>query len=123
MIDSRGLVMYVMYMPMVRKQLYIEEGQERALKRRAKALGMSEAEVVRAALSAALASDLGPVHPPLLDEDDPLEVVLALAAEDARRGHRLPPGGYHREALYAEREDRLMKRLEASRETGGTKRG
>lgn len=115
-------MMYVMYMTMVRKQLYIEEGQDRAIKRRAKALGISEAEVVRAALDAALAAEVTNAQPPLLDEDDPLEVALALAAEDARRGHRLPPGGYRREELYAEREDRLVNRLAASRETARTRR-
>jgi hypothetical protein len=115
-------MMYVMYMAMVRKQLYIEEGQERAIKRRAKALGISEAEVVRAALDTALAAETVPAQPPLLDEDDPLEMVLSLAAEDARRGHRLPPGGYKREELYAEREERLVKRTSASHETARMKR-
>ena len=40
---------------MVRKQLYLEERHERALKRRAAATGLSEAELVRQALDAALA--------------------------------------------------------------------
>jgi hypothetical protein len=102
--------MYVMYIMMVRKQLYIEEGQDRAIKRRAKTLGISEAEVVRAALDAALAAETAPAHPPLLEKDDPLERVLALAAEDARRGHHLPPDRYRREELYAEREERLLSR-------------
>lgn len=115
--------MYGMYMTMVRKQLYIEEGQERAIKQRAKALGISEAEVVRAALSAGLAPEAAPTRSSRLDEDDPLEIVLALAAEDAQRGHRLPSGGYKREELYAEREQRLVKHLEASRETARKKRG
>lgn len=101
--------MYVMYMSMVRKQLYLEEGQERAIQRRAKALGISEAEVVRAALDAALVAEMSPPKMPLLDEDDPLEIVLALAADDARRGHALPAGGYRREDLYAERETPLAK--------------
>jgi hypothetical protein len=42
-------------MYMVRKQLYLEERHERALKRRAAATGLSEAELVRQALEAALA--------------------------------------------------------------------
>ena len=37
-----------------RKQLYLEETQDRALKRRAKALGVSEAELVRRALASVL---------------------------------------------------------------------
>lgn len=40
---------------MVRKQLYLEERHERALKRRAAETGLSEAELVRQALDAALA--------------------------------------------------------------------
>lgn len=39
---------------MVRKQLYLDEAQDRALKLQAKKLGVSEAEVVRQALDAAL---------------------------------------------------------------------
>lgn len=39
---------------MIRKQLYLEEAQDKALKRRAKELGVSEAEVVRRALDEAL---------------------------------------------------------------------
>lgn len=50
--------MYMMYNKfMIRKQLYIEEQQERALKRRAKALGVSEAELVRQALSSVLTDE------------------------------------------------------------------
>lgn len=41
---------------MIRKQLYIEEEQDTALKARAKDLGVSEAEVVRRALDAELRS-------------------------------------------------------------------
>jgi hypothetical protein len=41
-------------MYMVRKQLYLEERHERALKRRAAETGLSEAELVRQALDAAL---------------------------------------------------------------------
>lgn len=37
-----------------RKQLYLDEGQDQALKQRAKELGVSEAEVVRRALDEAL---------------------------------------------------------------------
>lgn len=48
-------MMYMMYSKgMIRKQLYIEEQQERALKTKAKALGISEAELMRQALSDAL---------------------------------------------------------------------
>lgn len=43
-----------MKMSMIRKQLYLEERQHRALKRRAAELGVSEAEVMRRALDEAL---------------------------------------------------------------------
>jgi hypothetical protein len=43
-----------MKMSMIRKQLYLEERQHRALKRRAEELGVSEAEVMRRALDDAL---------------------------------------------------------------------
>lgn len=39
---------------MIRKQLYIEAEQEKALKRQAKALGVSEAELMRQALDSIL---------------------------------------------------------------------
>jgi hypothetical protein len=39
---------------MVRKQLYLEESQDAALKKRARELGVSEAEVVRRALDEVL---------------------------------------------------------------------
>lgn len=39
---------------MIRKQLYIEKAQDKALKRRARELGVSEAEVMRRALDGML---------------------------------------------------------------------
>lgn len=115
-IDPGRCMMYMMYMRMVRKQLYIEERQDKALKRRAKKLGISEAEVVRAALDAALAREGAPQPPPpSLPKDDPLEQLLALAEEDARRGVTFPPEAYRREGRIGEREERLIKRVEASR--------
>lgn len=47
-------VLDVYNVDMVRKQLYLEEAQDKALKKRAKELGVSEAEVVRRALDEAL---------------------------------------------------------------------
>ncbi|MCA9840266.1 MAG: hypothetical protein KC422_25370 [Trueperaceae bacterium] len=54
---------------MVRKQLYIEEQQERALKNKAKALGISEAELVRQALNTVLKEEAQtrPAEKSLLD--------------------------------------------------------
>jgi hypothetical protein len=45
---------YNVSMTMIRKQLYLESHQDAALKRKARALGLSEAELVRRALDAAL---------------------------------------------------------------------
>lgn len=47
---------------MVRKQLYIEEQQEQALKSRARELGVTEAEIVRDALDRLLAEPAAPRH-------------------------------------------------------------
>ena len=49
---------------MVRKQLYLEERQERALKRRAAETGLSEAELVRQALDATLGASAATVVRP-----------------------------------------------------------
>ena len=46
---------------MIRKQLYIDPHQDAALKRKARELGLSEAELVRRALDAALAEKGQPV--------------------------------------------------------------
>lgn len=106
-----------MYMRMVRKQLYIEERQDRFLKRRAKKLGISEAEVVRAALDAALAKEHAPQQPPpSLPGEDPLEQLFKLADEDVKRHSSFGPEGFRREERIGEREERLMQRIEASRE-------
>lgn len=57
---------------MVRKQLYIDPIQDAALKRRAKELGVSEAELVRRALDNALSDHL----PLSAQKNTALEVVL-----------------------------------------------
>jgi len=87
---------------MVRKQLYITEQQDRALKRQAKALGVSEAELVRQALDEMLREVLGArAH---------RREALTRLLDNTRRlaeQHRLPAGyRFDRDALYAEREDR-----------------
>jgi hypothetical protein len=99
--------MYAMYMGRVRKQLYIEAEQEKALKRRAKALGITEAEIVRDALDAALAPSYAPALPENLVA---LEEVLARAEQLASSGHATPRGArWRRDDLYAERERRLTR--------------
>lgn len=87
-------------MYVIRKQLYIEAHQEAELKRRARELGVSEAELVRRALDVALAGDADVLrHPARLGAADDL---LAALDRIARTG-TLAPDAYDREGLYAER--------------------
>src|SRR5262245_16999115 len=101
-LDAWGKMMYMMYI-MVRKQLYIEERHDRALKRRAKALGVSEADIVRQALDAMLGGEQeAPVIP---GHQKALRAFLERASRFAARraGDRLVPR-YRRDELYEERE-------------------
>lgn len=98
------LVMYMMYM-MVRKQLYLEARQDRALKRRAKELGVSEADVVRAALDAALREPSAIATALLPSRERALRSLLDGAREIAA-AHRITEPRYVRDELYEERESR-----------------
>ena len=80
----------------VRKQLSVTPEQDRALKRRARELGVSEAELVRRALDAALAAEPTGVAP-----GSPLDELLAHTRRIGE-GRRLD-GGWDREALYDDR--------------------
>lgn len=88
-------------MYMVRKQLYIDDRHERDLKRRARELGVSEAELVRRALDATLgaAEKRSASYP-----DRPA------AVERLRAAWRAPSstldGRFERDGLYQEREYR-----------------
>jgi len=84
---------------MIRKQLYITDGQDEAVKDQARRLGISEAELTRRALRAFLSE-----RPPWrLDVRNLLEHMRTLSEK-----HRLPSGyGLDREDLYTERIDRL----------------
>lgn len=85
---------------MIRKQLYIEPHQEEALKRRSRELGVSEAELVRRALDAALAGDPVTLRHP--GRAQAAERLLAALDRIARTG-AVAPEAYDREGLYAER--------------------
>lgn len=92
-------------MYMVRKQLYIADDQERRLKRRARELGVSEAELVRRALDAALADEGAALPRP--DRDETAAGLLATIERVARRS-AFPPGWkFSRQEAYSERERRL----------------
>jgi len=89
---------------MIRKQLYITREQDRALKRRAREQGASEAEVVREALDRHLRPETGPVLP--AHRRKALDELLA-ANEEIAKHHHFPKGyRFNREALYADREKR-----------------
>jgi hypothetical protein len=81
---------------MIRKQLYLDEAQDKALKQRARELGLSEAEIVRRALDAVLfegAAQRGQRH---------LASFLARAGALAE-AHSAPEGYlFERQALYEE---------------------
>jgi hypothetical protein len=89
---------YNVYMTMIRKQLYIDPRQDAALKRKARDLGLSEAELVRRALDAAL---LEP-RPSLIPSHSVLQALLKDAVVFSRT-HR-PTDGYvyNREDAYAD---------------------
>lgn len=91
---------------MVRKQLYITEEQERALKERARVEGVAEAEIVRYALDRHLRGAGGGVLRSRREQalQDVLDGNKRLAAS-------LDPatGPFRREDLYAERESRWLR--------------
>ena len=83
---------------MIRKQLYIEEYQEKALKRKAKELGISEAELMRQALDNVLrdADVKRPATTRALDE-------LFTIADDIAKKYRLEADeAFDRQSLYEE---------------------
>jgi hypothetical protein len=86
---------------MIRKQLYITEGQDEALKDRARELGISEAELARRALSKFLAegSLVASKRPEALE-------TLLERTRSLSENHRLPSGyQFDRENLYSNRID------------------
>lgn len=88
---------------MVRKQVYIEERQERALKRRARELGVTEAELIRQSL------DLLASPPSLPRSEQAWKDMLAYIRK--RRRMRVPQTGraWTREELYEERLKRFSR--------------
>jgi hypothetical protein len=94
----------------VRKQIYLEERQNRLLKREAKAQRVSEAELVRRAIDAALKTGTrGATNPAAL------KPFLEFARKRLAQGPI--PGGrrWKREDVYEERLARYGKRLSSRR--------
>ena len=87
---------------MVRKQLYITEHQDQALKQHAQVLGVSEAELVRRAIDQLLLE----TKRHRVCQRDALMQLLDNTQRLAQK-HRLPHGSrFDREVLYADREQR-----------------
>ncbi len=66
---------------MIRKQVYIEVHQEKALKRQAKALGVSEAELMRQALNTVLKPAVQERAKPSAALEQLFEVAAELSTE------------------------------------------
>jgi hypothetical protein len=91
---------------MVRKQIYIRAGQERMLKREAKRQGVSEAEVIRRAIDAAV------THPPRGGDDPTAFARFRAFAEQLMAKGPLPgKRDWSRDELYEERVGRYAKRV------------
>lgn len=104
---SRPPVVYV-YTMLVRKQFHIDEKQDRALKKRAKQLGISETEIVRRAIALVLlrGTDLPPP-----DQDEAANALIESMSLAARK-HKLPRSfQFDRGSLHDERTDELLRRL------------
>jgi hypothetical protein len=88
---------------MVRKQLYISDEHERALKARAKELGVSEAELVRRLLDGLLLGGGGKSGLAGAGAAEAVEGFLA-EADRLAESHSFPEGyRFDREALYEDR--------------------
>lgn len=88
---------------MVRKQLYISEEHERALKARARELGVSEAELVRRMLDGLLLDGEGGTGLARAGSARALEGFLG-EADRLAESHRFPEGyRFDREELYEDR--------------------
>jgi hypothetical protein len=84
---------------MVRKQLYLEETQDQALKHRAKELGVSEAELVRLVLDSALKST---PQTRSVEESEVLNAIFA-DADTIAKTHRFADSyRFDRQALVEE---------------------
>lgn len=88
---------------MVRKQLYISEEHERALKARARELGVSEAELVRRLLDGLLLEGEGGTGLARAGAAEALEGFLR-EADRLAESHSFPEGyRFDREDLYEDR--------------------
>ena len=92
----------------VRKQVYIDQNQERELKRRAKALGVTEADILRKALDAMPQGERAVFVSAAADEALAGFLARADQVASSQCGPALP--AYRRDDLYEERENRWDRR-------------
>jgi hypothetical protein len=90
---------------MVRKQVYIEVGQEDILKRRAKEIGVSEAELIRRGIE-----QVGRVGVPLRRDPRAWEEAKRLIQQRMAIAAPQTGRGWTREELYEERLERFSRR-------------
>ena len=86
---------------MIRKQIYILKSQDLRLKRLAKARGISEAELIRQALDAALNGSKSRAFP--LDQEAWEQALAFMKAIHARGPLKNQPRTWKREDAYEER--------------------
>lgn len=87
---------------MIRKQLYISDEHERALKARAEEAGISEAELIRRFLDRLLLGSESSVQVPLGRAQAALEFLES--TDEISSSHRLPEDySFDREELYEDR--------------------
>lgn len=80
---------------MIRKQVYLEDRQERRLKQLSKKFGQSEAELIRQAIDQALATDTILATDLVAWEQEKAFIRSLMAQKPTRRGRR-----WTREELY-----------------------
>jgi len=91
---------------MVRKQIYIHRRQEAMLKRLSKALGLSEAEIIRRAIEHELGGSMSQPAPRTTEAlDQFIQAALKTRVDDATR----EPYRWNRQELYEERESRWLR--------------
>jgi hypothetical protein len=91
---------------MVRKQIYLERRHDAALKQRAGAAGVTEAEIVRDALDRFVGHGAGAALPDLASWERALRFMKSLRGRDASTPR---PKRFTRDQIYAERLERARR--------------
>ena len=91
-------------MPKVRKQIYLDQRQNRQLKRLAEARGVSEAEIVRQLIASQAEATAASALPP---DRAAWEAILEFSRQRAQSGVAGEPYKWNRDEIYEERESRF----------------